>query len=220
VAGGRPPLQVAPTAGDQDYFALLERAKANLPADVAEHERFQVPDLDILYEGKATVLRNFKDITEVLRREDKDVLQYLLRELGTAGSQEGRRLLFQGRLVRGQIEDKLGSYVATYVTCSECGRPDTKLIRDGRTLVLKCEACGAHRPIRVKKAAPQVQRPALEEGKIYEFTIEDIGGRGDGVARKEGFTVFIPGTGKGMTVKAFVEKVTGNIAFAKIVRNP
>jgi translation initiation factor 2 subunit 2 len=179
-----------------------------------------VPDLDILYEGKATVLRNFKDITDVLRREDKDVLQHLLRELGTAGSQEGRRLLFQGRLVRGQIEDKLGSYVATYVICSECGRPDTKLIRDGRTLVLKCEACGAHRPIKVKKAAPQVQRPALEEGKIYEFNIEDIGGRGDGVARKEGFTVFIPGTGKGMTVKAFVEKVTGNIAFAKLVRNP
>lgn len=148
------------------------------------------------------------------------MLQYLLRELGTAGSQEGRRLIFQARLVRGQIEDKLSSYIATFVMCSECNRPDTHLIREGRTLVLKCEACGAHRPIRVKKAAPQVQRPALEEGKIYEFTVEDIGGRGDGVARKEGYTVFIPGTGKGMTVKAFVEKVTGNIAFAKLVRNP
>jgi translation initiation factor 2 subunit 2 len=205
---------------DQEYQALLERAKANLPAHVAEHERFQLPPVDILYEGKATVFRNFKDIVDVLRREDKDVLQYLLRELGTAGSQEGRRLLFQGRVVRQQIEDKLGSYIATFVMCSECNRPDTKLIREGRTLVLKCEACGAHRPIRVKKAAPQVQRPALEEGKVYEFTIEDIGGRGDGVARKEGYTVFIPGTGKGMTVKAFVEKVTGNIAFAKIHRQP
>ena len=205
---------------ETDYLALLDRAKANLPANVAEHERFQPPEVDILYEGKATVFRNFKDITDVIRRDDKDVLQYLLRELGTAGSQEGRRLIFQARLVRGQIEDKLQSYIATYVMCSECNRPDTKLIREGRTLVLKCEACGAHRPIKVKKAAPQVQRPALEEGKIYEFTVEDIGGRGDGVARKEGYTVFIPGTGKGMTVKAFVEKVTGNIAFAKIVRNP
>lgn len=205
---------------DTDYLALLQRAKANLPADVAEHERFQPPEVDILYEGKTTVFRNFKDITDALRRDDKDVLQYLLRELGTAGSQEGRRLLFQARLVRGQIEDKLQSYIGTFVMCSECNRPDTKLIREGRTLVLKCEACGAHRPIKVKKAAPQVQRPALEEGKVYEFTIEDIGGRGDGVARKEGYTVFIPGTGKGMTVKAFVEKVTGNIAFAKIVRNP
>lgn len=204
---------------DADYQALLDRAKSNLPANVAEHERFQLPDIDILYEGKATVFRNFKDITEVLRRDDKDVVQYLLRELGTAGSQEGRRLLFQGRVVRGQIEEKLGSYVATYVMCSECNRPDTKLGREGRTLILKCEACGAHRPIRVKRVQPQkAVRPQLEEGKVYDFTVEDIGGKGDGVARRDGFTVFIPGTVKGQSVKAMVEKTTGNIAFAKMVR--
>ena len=204
---------------DNEYLQLLERAKSNLPADVAEHERFQLPDLDILYEGKATVFRNFKDTVDVIRRDEKDVVQYLLRELGTAGSQDGRRLVFQGRLLRAQIEEKLQNYVATYVMCSECNRPDTHLIREGRTLVLKCEACGAHRPIKVKRVQPQkAVRPQLEEGKVYEFTVEDIGGKGDGIARRDGFTVFIPGTVKGQTVKAFVEKTTGNIAFAKIVR--
>jgi translation initiation factor 2 subunit 2 len=206
-------------ADDNEYLQLLERAKTNLPADVAEHERFQLPDLDILYEGKATVFRNFTDVVNVIRREEKDVVQYLLRELGTAGSQDGRRLVFQGRLLRAQIEEKLQNYIATYVMCSECNRPDTHLIREGRTLVLKCEACGAHRPIRVKRAQPQMAvLPQLEEGKVYEFTVEDIGGKGDGIARRDGFTVFIPGTVKGQTVKAFVEKTTGNIAFAKIVR--
>ena len=206
-------------AAETDYLALLDRAKSNLPKDVAEHERFQIPAVDIMYEGKATVLRNFKDIVDVLRRDEKDVTQYLLRELGTAGSMEERRLVFKGKVVRAQIEDKLSSYVATFVMCSECNRPDTKLVREGRTLILKCEACGAHRPIKVKRVQPQKSaRPTLEEGKIYEFTVEDIGGRGDGVARKDGFTVFIPGTVKGMTCRAFIEKTTGNIAFAKIVR--
>ncbi len=198
---------------------MLERAKGQLPADVAEHERFQLPEADILYEGKSTVLRNFKDIVDVLRREDRDVTQYMLREIGIAGSLEDRRLVFKGRVTRQQVDDKLQAYVATYVMCSECNRPDTHLGREGRTLILKCEACGAHRPIRVKRAQPQKSaRPTLEEGKVYEFTVEDIGGRGDGVARKEGFTVFIPGTAKGTVVRAYVEKVTGHIAFAKIVR--
>lgn len=204
---------------DTGYETLLQRAKASLPADVAEHERFQLPDVDILYEGKATVFRNFKDIADKIRREDTHLMQYLLRELGTAGAAEDRRLVFKGRVVRAQIDEKLASYVATFVMCSECNRPDTRLIREGRTLILRCEACGAHRPIKVKRVQPQkTPRPSLEEGKVYEFTVEDIGSKGDGIARKEGFTVFIPGTAKGVTVKAMVEKVTGNIAFAKIVR--
>lgn len=198
---------------------MLERAKDKLPKDVAEHERFQLPEADILYEGKSTVLRNFKDIVDVLRRDERDVTQYMLREIGIAGSLEERRLVFKGRVTRQQVDDKLASYVGTYVMCSECNRPDTHLDRDGRTLILKCEACGAHRPIRVKKARPEKSaRPTLEEGKIYEFTVEDIGGRGDGVARRDGFTVFIPGTAKGTVVRAFVEKTTGHIAFAKVVR--
>jgi translation initiation factor 2 subunit 2 len=204
---------------ESEYLAMLERAKDQLPKDVAEHERFQLPEADILYEGKSTVLRNFKDIVDVLRRDDRDVTQYMLREIGIAGSLEERRLVFKGRVTRQQVDDKLQSYVGTYVMCSECNRPDTHLDRDGRTLILKCEACGAHRPIRVKRAQPQKSaKPTLEEGKVYEFTVEDIGGRGDGVARKEGFTVFIPGTAKGAVVRAYVEKVTGHIAFAKIVR--
>lgn len=204
---------------ESDYLAMLERAKEKLPQDVAEHERFQLPDVDILYEGKSTVFRNFKDIVDAMRRDERDVTQYMLREIGIAGSLEDRRLVFKGRVTRQQVDDKLASYVGTYVMCSECSRPDTHLDREGRTLILKCEACGAHRPIRVKKAQPQKSaRPTLEEGKIYEFTVEDIGGRGDGVARRDGFTVFIPGTAKGSVVRAYVEKTTGHIAFAKVVR--
>ncbi|MHA1988975.1 MAG: translation initiation factor IF-2 subunit beta, partial [Promethearchaeota archaeon] len=41
------------------------------------------------------------------------------------------------------IQKKIESYVKEYVLCKECGKPDTKLIKEGRITFLKCEACGA-----------------------------------------------------------------------------
>nr|1K81_A Chain A, PROBABLE TRANSLATION INITIATION FACTOR 2 BETA SUBUNIT [Methanocaldococcus jannaschii] len=35
------------------------------------------------------------------------------------------------------------------VICRECGKPDTKIIKEGRVHLLKCMACGAIRPIRM-----------------------------------------------------------------------
>ena len=32
-----------------------------------------------------------------------------------------------------------------FVYCKECGKPDTKLIKDERKYYIKCEACGAKR---------------------------------------------------------------------------
>ncbi|MCL2712850.1 MAG: translation initiation factor IF-2 subunit beta, partial [Methanomassiliicoccaceae archaeon] len=68
---------------DDDYLSLLDRAKNCLPETIEGHERFSLPEIDVLQEGKITVIRNFIDITDKLRRDPQHVLQYLLRELGT-----------------------------------------------------------------------------------------------------------------------------------------
>ena len=60
---------------DEDYFALLDRAKEQLPEVAESHERFVIPELDVLQEGKTTVIRNFIDVTDTLRREPEHVLQ-------------------------------------------------------------------------------------------------------------------------------------------------
>ena len=51
-------------AGDDDYLALLDRAKIACPETIENHERFELPEMDVLQEGKITVLRNFIDITD------------------------------------------------------------------------------------------------------------------------------------------------------------
>jgi translation initiation factor 2 subunit 2 len=142
---------------DFDYESLLERAKKKLPHTLESHDRFQVPEPDVMIEGKTTVIRNFGDIVDVLRREPQHLLGYLLRELGTAGSMEGRRVVFKGKVTTAQVADRIKSYVDEYVLCSECNRPDTKIVKDDRVLILVCETCGAHRPVHVKKQVKEVK---------------------------------------------------------------
>jgi translation initiation factor 2 subunit 2 len=203
---------------EQDYQALLKRAKEKLPEKVATHERFQIPEANVFLEGKTTVLRNFEDIANAVNRETQHVLAYLLREIGTAGTIDGRRAVFKGRVSPSQIEDRISGYIETYVLCSECKRPDTRIEKEGRITVLECDACGAHRPVAVRKGSKPIREKALEEGKVYEVIVQDIGRKGDGIAKVGGFTIFIPGTAKGATVKIEVEKIAGKIAFARVVR--
>lgn len=196
-----------------DYETLLDRAKKELPQTLEAHDRFQIPEPDVMIEGKTTVIRNFGAIAESLRREPEHVFGYLLRELGTAGTIDGQRVVFKGKVATAQIADRIESYVDEYVLCSECDRPDTKIVKDGRVLILTCETCGAHRPVHVRKQVKQQEADDIEEGKTYDLMIEDVGRKGDGIARKGRFIIYISGSAKGTQVKAKIDKVTGSMAF-------
>ena len=134
---------------DLDYEKLLERAREGLEDVMQNAERFNPPIPDIMHEGsKKTIIRNFSEIIDSLRRDETHLYKFLLQELGTAGSVNNRRLVLQGRVPEKKIKDRIKSYIETFVVCQECNRPDTSFLRTGRTLNLHCEACGAKRPIR------------------------------------------------------------------------
>ncbi|MDP6155118.1 MAG: translation initiation factor IF-2 subunit beta [Candidatus Thermoplasmatota archaeon] len=200
-----------------DYEKLLNRAWDSLPDSVKEHSRFSVPNVDALAEGNTTVVRNFADIAGILNRKPSHLLSYLLKELGTAGVLEGRRVVFKGRVPPRQIGQKIESYTKTFVLCSECQRPDTHIVKEGRTQILQCEACGGHRPIKVKKGARKTELNPVREGAEVDVLITDIGKQGDGVAKAGGFTIFVAGVAKGARVKIKIDRVQGRIAFARKV---
>ncbi len=215
---GQAPSELSMPMPSQDYQALLKRARDNLPDDISKGSRFELPEVDVLYEGKTTVWRNFGDVADTIRRDHMAFFQYIQRELGTGGVIDGRRVMFKGRVVKKNIEDKLDSFMDAYVYCQECHSPDTRLVREGRTTVLRCDACGGHRPVAVRKQkrASAREQHALQEGKVYDALIEDIGKKGDGVAKLGNYTVFVTGAPRGAELKIFIEKVTGNIAYARI----
>jgi translation initiation factor 2 subunit 2 len=203
---------------ESEYKDLLNRLRESLPETIKAQSRFKIPDLEVLYEGKTTVLRNFGDVADAINRESTHLMAFLLREVGTAGNQEARRAVFKGRVAIKQLEDRINNYVDTFVLCSECRRPDTKLVKEGRTLILECTACGAHRPVKVHKGAHTSEKMApLEVGKVYEVMIQDMGRKGDGIAKYDKYIIYVPGLPKGTTAKIKIEKISGTIAFAKQV---
>jgi translation initiation factor 2 subunit 2 len=102
--------------------------------------------------------------------------------------------------------------------CSECNRPDTHLVKQGRTTLIRCDACGAFRSIRSRKKKI-VQQPTetLKVGMTYDLTIKDIGRKGDGLAFFDKYTIYVAGAMKGTTVKVKIEKISGTVAFGRIV---
>ncbi len=201
-----------------DYDQLLKRAKGALPQALSSGERFNVPEPDITSEGKTTILRNFEDIVTVIRRDPNMVLTFLLRELGTAGVRDGHRVVFKGKVTAQQVADRMKAYIESYVICTECGRPDTHLVKEDRVQMLECEACGARRPVKAIKKPAKVEEKILEEGKVYEVMIQDVGKKGDGIARREPYIIYVPGTAKGSVVKVYVEKIAGTVAFGRVHR--
>jgi translation initiation factor 2 subunit 2 len=132
-----------------DYDALLKRAVSQLPEEVFKDVRFEVPHADSFVEGNRTMVKNFVDISKIIRREPQFFAKYVLKELGTAGDIEGQRLILQGKFGNYIINSKIKKFVEEYVLCPECGKPDTKIIKEGRIHFLKCMACGAMKPIKL-----------------------------------------------------------------------
>ena len=57
----------------------------------------------------------------------------------------------------------------------------------------------------------------IQKNKEYIVTIEDNGFEGEGIAKIEDFTIFIPGAIKGEKIKILIVKVNSSYAFGKII---
>ncbi|RLG70408.1 MAG: translation initiation factor IF-2 subunit beta [Methanobacteriota archaeon] len=131
-----------------EYEKLLDRAITALPPKIFEKRRFELPEVKLLIQGNQTVIQNLRSVANAISRDPDHLAKYLLREMATAGRVDGQRLIFQGRFTREVVEERLKRYVEEYVLCHECKKPDTKIVKEGRYHLLKCEACGARSSIR------------------------------------------------------------------------
>jgi translation initiation factor 2 subunit 2 len=202
---------------DLDYKKLLKKVIDSTPKKEVIEDRFKLPKAEIFYEGNTTVIKNFDKISDAVNRESDLILKFLLGGLGTAGELDGSRIVFQGKIPAKSIQDKLKEYIDAYVICSECNRPDTHLVKQGRTTLIRCDACGAFRSVKSRKKKV-VQQPSetLKEGMTYDLTIKDIGKKGDGIAYFDKYIVYVAGAVKGSTVKVKIEKISGTVAFGQI----
>jgi len=128
----------------EKYLEMLDELYNKLPKRaVIEKKRFSVPNPEVYFEGRRTVIINFKKIVQSLNREVKTLSAYLAKELAAPVVYEEPRLIIQARIDLDSLSAALSRFIKRYVMCPACGGPDTKLIKKKRLLILKCEICGA-----------------------------------------------------------------------------
>ncbi|MCD6414471.1 MAG: translation initiation factor IF-2 subunit beta [Candidatus Diapherotrites archaeon] len=134
-----------------DYKKLLDGAYQELPEKAKEKTRFKMPSFESFIQGKETIIKNFANVANDLRRDPNHLMKFLFKELATVGSFNGSRLILKGRFRDIELNKRLDYYTKTYVLCPACGKPDTQLVHQGGVLFIRCEACGARSPVPVMK---------------------------------------------------------------------
>ncbi len=136
-----------------EYEKLLKRIQGNLSVNKRQtNTRFELPTVDIMWEGQKTFLRNFVEFPKVLRRDPDKVLQYLSKEFAVPAERIGDKAMFIGRRDPDDFTRLFQIYVKDYVECPTCKSPDTKIVKENRISFLICEACGAKSTMKGKYA--------------------------------------------------------------------
>ena len=136
-----------------EYENLLKRIQDNLGDNAKEtSERFELPVVDVMWEGQKTFLRNFSEFPKILRRDPDKVLQYLSKEFAVPAERLGDKAMFIGRRAPDDFTRLFQIYVKDYLECTTCKSPDTKIVKENRISFLVCEACGAKSTLKGKYA--------------------------------------------------------------------
>lgn len=127
---------------------MLVRGRKGLPESVLKHERFEVPKVRGHIQGNKTIINNFHQIAGTLSRPPEHLLKYVLKELASPGELSKTAMILGRKISSVMINEKITKYANELVLCSECGKPDTKLEKEGQTILMKCLACGARKPVK------------------------------------------------------------------------
>jgi translation initiation factor 2 subunit 2 len=131
-----------------DYDKLLDRAYGQLPEVTKKSVRFEMPQVDVFFEGNKTILKNFSQVAKILNRDESHLQKFLTKDLGAYSLLSGDRLIFSKKLFGKKIGDSVKKYAAEYVICPQCGKPDTQFTSLEGVKILKCEACGGWKPLK------------------------------------------------------------------------
>jgi translation initiation factor 2 subunit 2 len=135
----------------RQYDELLSRAQSGLQkiSTKSSLNRLELPEPEVLWVGKKTILRNYAEFPKLFRRDPDRVLMYLAKELATAASIDGERAIFIGRKDKASFLQLFQKYMSDNVTCPVCGSPDTHIETVSRLHFRVCEACGARSAAKV-----------------------------------------------------------------------
>ena len=131
----------------ETYEKMLEEAYEKIKPVESSRERFDIPLVESHIEGIRTIIANFLQICNYLRRSPEHAEKFLQRELAAPSKIEGDRLILVKKIPTKRLNEVMNVYAEKFVICKECGKPDTELERKDNITYIHCLACGAKHSI-------------------------------------------------------------------------
>lgn len=72
---------------------------------------------------------------------------------------------------------------------------------------------------RQRFSASSMKEKPVKVGEELDVTVSEVSRRGDGVARIQGFVIFIPNTKQGMQAKIRIKEIRPNFATAELIES-
>ncbi len=132
-----------------NYEEALEKAFREIKP-IQATERFEIPHVEGFIQGTKTIITNFSQLADSLKRPAEHIAKYLAKELASGFTLGLPRLILNRKIKIEKVNEKVNEYVKEYVICKICKKPDTTLIKQDRLVLLQCMACGA------KYAVPKI----------------------------------------------------------------
>jgi len=132
----------------KSYESMLDEAYKKVKVVETGSERFEIPKVSGLVEGKNTIITNITQIASYVRRPVEQISKYLQNQLAASGKIENDRLILNTKLNSLKVNEKVQAYAKEFVLCHECGKPDTEIISEKGIKFKHCLACGAKSPVR------------------------------------------------------------------------
>ena len=134
----------------ETYEEMLKEAYSKVKVVAPSSDRFEIPKVSGMVQGKNTIITNIAPIASYLRKDIPHISKYLMRELATSGKVDNDRLVLHSKINSNKVNEKIISYAKEFVICNECGKPDTEIITEKGIKFKHCLACGAKSPITIK----------------------------------------------------------------------
>jgi len=133
---------------DLNYDKLLDRAYFELESKVSHEDRFKIPEVDCIVQGRKTYIKNISVVAKTLKREPQHMMRYFIKETGVPATYDGTKLIMNGAFNPFKVNQIYKNYIDAFVICKQCTKPETKIYSEKGIMLMKCEACGAINPVR------------------------------------------------------------------------
>ena len=132
------------------YEALVDRVFTFLSANKTDEKKtLLLPPPRVYREGKKkSIWSNFAVTCSNMNRPMDHVNAFICAELGTTASIDGNnRLVIRDSFQPKQVQKVLRNYIKEYVMCKNCGKPDTRLVKENRMYFVHCNSCDSKKAV-------------------------------------------------------------------------